>query len=130
MSLYVSLDAEFADDVSEFVSLIFAEIAVRLLQFFGADFADVAERVGGQLAVEVKALRRPFGADHRVIVLMRLDPGEVTFRGQFFDHDGFVFRLKLGVLEALGQPLSVDPQVLGQQVGHLREFRVFDVLAA
>src|SRR5262249_41317015 len=87
-----ALDAEFADDVPELVSIIFAERAVRLLQFFRADFADIAERVGGQLAEAVKALRRLFDADHGVFIFMRPDPCDVTFRGQLFDHYRFVFR--------------------------------------
>src|SRR5215475_9202526 len=125
-----ALDAEFADDVAEFVSIIFAERTVRLLQFFRADLADVTERVGGQLAVKVKALWRLFGGDHRIFIPMRIDPGDVTFRGQLFDHYRFVLRPVLGVLEALGQPLTVDPQVFGQQIGYPRKFRVFETLAA
>src|SRR5262245_28760118 len=126
----LALDAEFADDVPELVSIIFAERPIRLLQFFRTDFADITERVGGELAIEIKALWRLLGSYHRIIIVMRLYPGDVFFRGQLFDHDRFVLRPVLGVLEALGQPLAVDPQVFGQYVGYLREFRVFDVLAA
>ena len=127
----MSLDAEFADDVSEFVSLLFAESAVGLLQFFGADFADVAERVGGQLAVEVKALRRLFGADHRILVLMRLDPGEVTFgeANSLTTMDSYCAS-NLASSKRLASHWRSIPKCSGQQIGHLREFRVFDVLAA
>ena len=61
---------------------------------------------------------------------MRLYPGDVFFRGQLFDRDRFVLRPVPGVLEALGQPLAIDIQTFGQQIGYLRKFRVFDALAA
>src|SRR5262249_46244358 len=106
------------------------ELAVGILQFIRTDFAYITDRMGGQRSVSINALRRLFGADHRVFELMRLNPGDVIRRGQLLNHDGFVLRLVFRVLEAFCEPIAINGEVFRQQIGQLRKFRAFDVFAA